>query len=160
MKKLILLVGKSGSGKNYIIDAFDLKPIVSYTTRSKRINETNGIEHWFVSLKDWEELDKSKIAAWTYFNNNFYWTLYDDINDIKNEVYIVDPKGIEDVLNAKIQGKITRDLKIIYLNANEKTRIKRMKKRKDNKQQIKERIKNDNKMFKVVKFDIMINVND
>ena len=51
-KPRILLVGKSGSGKNtvqdYLVNKYGLKPLVSYTTRAKRYPEEDT--HIFISM--------------------------------------------------------------------------------------------------------------
>jgi DNA replication protein DnaC len=39
MKKKIILFGRSGTGKDYLIDCFGLEKVKSYTTRLKRFNE-------------------------------------------------------------------------------------------------------------------------
>ena len=63
MGKIFCLMGKSSSGKDTIFKELNedkelnLKPIVSYTTRPKRINETDGVEYFFI---DKNQLDKYK----------------------------------------------------------------------------------------------------
>lgn len=60
MGRLFCLIGKSGSGKDTIfrnlIEDKDLGllPVVTYTTRPKRDNETNGKEYFFVDKEDIE----------------------------------------------------------------------------------------------------------
>ena len=63
MGKIFCLMGKSSSGKDTIFKELNedkelnLKPIVSYTTRPKRINESDGVEYFFI---DKNHLDKYK----------------------------------------------------------------------------------------------------
>ena len=68
MGKIFCLMGKSSSGKDTIFkeiikdSSLDLDVIVSYTTRPKRIGETNGIEYYFVSNAELLEYkEKGKI---------------------------------------------------------------------------------------------------
>ncbi|WP_234124586.1 nucleoside/nucleotide kinase family protein [Clostridium hydrogenum] len=55
MGKIFCVMGKSSSGKDTIFKALRddkalmLKPIITYTTRPKRINETDGIEYHFIN---------------------------------------------------------------------------------------------------------------
>jgi guanylate kinase len=55
MGKIFCLMGKSSSGKDSIFNRLkedkdlNLKPVISYTTRPKRNNETNGVEYYFIN---------------------------------------------------------------------------------------------------------------
>ncbi|MBU3196890.1 guanylate kinase [Clostridium algidicarnis] len=55
MGKIFCLMGKSSSGKDTIFkklkedDDLKLKPIITYTTRPKRVSETNGVEYYFIN---------------------------------------------------------------------------------------------------------------
>ena len=63
MGKIFCLMGKSSSGKDTIFKKIrddkelNLKPIVSYTTRPKRTNETNGVEYFFINEKEVENVE-------------------------------------------------------------------------------------------------------
>lgn len=133
MKPLILLIGKSGTGKNYLCESFKLKSIPSYTTREKRIKETDGVEHIFVDKKMWPTnfAGSSSIAAFTEYNNNYYWTTKRQIEDAENDVYIVDHDGVDTLMMYKITHTLNRDFDIIYLKTNVFKRIKNMRKRGD-----------------------------
>ncbi len=54
MGKIFCIMGKSGSGKDTIlkeinkVEDLNLKTIVTYTTRPKRNNETDGVEYFFI----------------------------------------------------------------------------------------------------------------
>lgn len=67
MGKIFCLMGKSGSGKDTVFKhlmedrTLNLKPFVGYTTRPKRINETEGIEYHFINealLEEYKSLGK------------------------------------------------------------------------------------------------------
>ena len=72
-------------------------PFISYTTRLKRECETEGVEHYFITDEQADEIikDKEKILAYTVINNCKYFTLTDQMID--HNVYIIDPNGIKDV---------------------------------------------------------------
>lgn len=132
--KLYCIVGKSGSGKNFYCESLGLTNLPSYTTRAKRPGEKNGLEHVFVSMFDWEKTRKDpffklNIVAWTEFHNNFYWTLLSDVVNPKYDAFIVDPKGIDEMIAYTQKNKIERDIYVIYINTNLFTRFWRMVKR-------------------------------
>ena len=72
-------------------------PFISYTTRLKRECETEGVEHYFITDEQADEIikDKEKILAYTVINNCKYFTLTDQMID--HNVYIIDPNGIKDI---------------------------------------------------------------
>lgn len=68
MGKIFCLMGKSSSGKDTIFrellkeEVLKLKPIISYTTRSMRINEVDGREYYFINKKELEVYEeKNKV---------------------------------------------------------------------------------------------------
>ena len=83
MAKLYVLMGKSASGKDTVYqrllnDALNLKPVVLYTTRPRRLGEEDGKDYYFVDEGRMGELeDAGKIiehrvyqtvhGAWHYF---------------------------------------------------------------------------------------------
>jgi guanylate kinase len=87
---MILLVAKSGVGKDYLIKSFNLKCVVSHTTRSPRPGEKKGIDKHF--HKDFLNED---CIAYTYFNGNHYWATSSDL--IGKDVYVIDVNGIIDL---------------------------------------------------------------
>lgn len=59
--KLIVITGRSGSGKDFVMDLMlyceslqthGLKRVVTHASRSKRENETNGVDYHFVSQEE------------------------------------------------------------------------------------------------------------
>ena len=75
MGKIILITGPSGSGKSTLARIFEekcgVKEIVSYTTRSPRDNEIDGVHYHFVS----EEKFKMTLMVETIkYDGNFYGT--------------------------------------------------------------------------------------
>lgn len=88
MGKIFCLMGKSGSGKDTIFQELKkdknlkLKPVVPYTTRPKRSNETDGIEYYFINEKTLQEykLEKKVIEQRVYdtINGKWYYCTLDD----------------------------------------------------------------------------------
>ena len=135
MKTLILLVGKSGSGKNWLLEnsMFKSRPVCSYTTRTIRENETEGIEHYFVSERFYNLLDKDKMLAYTFYNECHYWANENEITVKNKNVYVIDPRGIL-FFNKKLEElNLKEELNIVtvYINTSLFRRIKNMYDRKD-----------------------------
>lgn len=98
-KKVILLIGRSCSGKTTIAkgicEKLNLQQVKSYTTRPMRTNETpEESDHIFI-LKDEIDQYSNDIAAWTSINGYEYFTTKKILNNC--DVYVVDPKGLEDL---------------------------------------------------------------
>lgn len=95
MNKLTLIVGRSGSGKDTLVNAFEklgYTSIKSYTTRPCRGVDDNG--HIFISPED---IDKypNKIATAT-INDYFYFATREQVN--KNDIYVINPNAIEELI--------------------------------------------------------------
>ena len=100
MGKIFCLMGKSSSGKDTIFKEInndkdlDLKPIISYTTRPKRINETNGVEYFFINKDELNEFEKQnkvieKRVYHTVHGDWFYGTINDGQIDLDKNNYML-----------------------------------------------------------------------
>lgn len=91
--KIVLIVGPSGSGKStiaeYMEKLYNLKNVVSYTTRKPRYEGEKG--HVFLT----EDVFKSlpDMCAYTFFNGNHYGVTADVVN--RSDLYIIDPAGVD-----------------------------------------------------------------
>lgn len=145
--KIICLIGKSGSGKttiaNELFNKYNLKQIISYTTRLPRYK--NESSHIFVNKNEFNEI-RNDLVAYTYFNQHEYGATSQQVDN--NEIYVVDWRGYEELLN-KYKG--TKKIISIYIHVNIFKLIFRMFKRHDSIKQIWKRILNDKRMFKNVK---------
>lgn len=101
---IIAICGASGSGKTVLSQNIpNAKPLVSYTTRPMRPDETNGVEHWFVSETEYEK-EQYFLAQTTFPPNNGYhywtsfWQLFKALNDGFDYItYVVDEQGLFDL---------------------------------------------------------------
>lgn len=151
-KPLLLVIGKSGTGKNFLCNAFEISSIPSYTTRKKRSTETNLVEHIFVSLKDWEKMKaNNEVVVSTFFAGNYYWTTLKQLNNEHYSAYIIDPNGYYDMIEYYKQKTMTRPLKIIYIKSSVLKRVLHMLQRGDNFIKVIERIIHD--MFEFYGFE-------
>jgi guanylate kinase len=127
---LLCILGESSCGKdsltNKLCEAMGYSAICSYTTRPKRDGE--GETHLFVDDAIYEEmLAADKIAAYTEISNYRYWTTTDQLHE--NDIYIIDPLGLETLKNLQIPNL---KLVSVYINVPESERKLRAQKRGDN----------------------------
>lgn len=95
-QKIICIVGPSGCGKTTLSlavqEKLGIKALVSYTTRPKRENETDGVDHYFV--------DDSQVPpvqfqlAYTRFGGYQYWVDIRDLPQNEPVLYVIDEKGL------------------------------------------------------------------
>lgn len=95
-QKIICIVGPSGSGKTTLAQFAEkelgMKVLVSYTTRPKRDNEIDGVDHYFVSND--QVPPKECQLAYTRFGGYQYWTDVRDLPTDQAVIYVIDEKGL------------------------------------------------------------------
>lgn len=100
MGRIYYLMGKSSSGKDTIFrklledKELNLKTIVGYTTRPIREGEQNGVEYYFVSDREMEEMEKNGavIERRTYNTVHGLWSYFTAIDNqvkLENNDYIL-----------------------------------------------------------------------
>lgn len=93
MDKFLLLVGKSGSGKDTIAkilsDKYGLRQLKSYTTRPRRF--TTEDTHTFVTKLP-EATETVKLIAYTEFNGFEYCATNVQVEN--SDIYVIDPDGV------------------------------------------------------------------
>ena len=146
-KTIICIVGRTSSGKDYISKRLstilDYPLVVSHTTRPKRDNETNGVEHWFDTKEEFDDLmQNNTVIAYTKIGEYEYCALLEDIGD--NAIYIIDPHGIQ---HLKQNFKDQINLKIIYIYCDEYIRRARASTRSDFKTAWEDRNKAEDEQF-------------
>jgi guanylate kinase len=99
---IYVVSGPSGCGKSTLIQNLlsrlpGLQFSVSHTTRSKRPNEVDGREYYFVSREKFQEMKEAgAFLEWAVVHNEFYGTSWDEIRQ-KNS------KG-DIILDIDVQG--------------------------------------------------------
>jgi dephospho-CoA kinase len=106
---MICIVGRSGSGKDYLANEFErfgYKILKSYTTRPKRFE--NEDTHIFISK---EEANKivDKMAV-TEINGYEYFSTISQVKE--NDIYIIDPEGLK-TLTKSVDNK--ESIYVIYV---------------------------------------------
>lgn len=145
--KVLFIIGASGSGKSYLekqmIDMYPDKfhKIKSFTTRSKRVQETSD-EYHFITKDDYLKLkEEDKIVQETHFDNNIYGSLLEDYSKDKINIIVCVPKSmkqVEDYFNLTENDKY-----VIYLKKDKQTMITNMLSRGQNLEEINQRLAND-----------------
>lgn len=143
---LILLVGKSGSGKNYFTkfakEKLEMDEVISRTTREPRFAGEDT--HLFVS-RERAEREINNSLAYTYYCGNHYYVLEEDL---KGKIfYVVDQKGVETFKSNCYDIPHI----VVYYNVPFFVRAWRMFKRGDELKEIIKRLINDHKDFNKMK---------
>lgn len=142
---MLILVGPSASGKTeavkILIKKYNFKKLVTYTTRSKRAGEIDGVDYHFVTQEDFKEkMNNGFFLETVFYNGNYYGTAISDI--ASDKVVILEPSGVMNFLS-----KVSNLIKIIYLRTPIAYRKKRMIMRGDDPKEIEKRLLNDDKVF-------------
>lgn len=152
---IVLLIGKSGTGKSTIENIFKNKygytPVKSYTTRAPRFE--NEDSHIFVTENEYIAM-KDDMCAYTEFDNHKYWATNKQVDE--SDIYVIDPTGID---YFKTHYKGNKKIIAVELLAHKKTRYKRMVSRGDSVWTAIRRIRHDKKAFANSQPDLTINAN-
>lgn len=140
---MIILIGKSGSGKSTIQNELlkrGYNVSINYTTRNKRKNEVDGIDYHFITKEEFEKLWKEdKIIERSMFNNNFYGI---GIEAAKEDIVcILDPNGLKQMKDKNIS------ITSFYITLSEEELRNRMITRGDSLDEINTKIILDNERF-------------
>jgi guanylate kinase len=160
-----LIVAPSGAGKdtmaNNTAELWDLKVLVSYTTRPRRFPEENS--HIFIDADTANFIKMNEIIiAHTQIGEYQYFSTLPQF--LEADIYIIDPKGIDYLENNQ---ELIKDIRLvkIYIKTDADVRQKRtLGIRKDSPEVYKQRTKDEFKQFenflKNEQFDWVINNND
>jgi guanylate kinase len=147
--KLIVVTAPSGAGKTTIVHHLlktfpSLAFSVSATTRSKRANEQEGKDYYYINVSRFKELiAENAFLEWQeVYENQFYGTLKREVErlwaDGKQVVFDIDVKGAINVKKAFPDETLT----IFIKPPSEAILVERLKKRKsESEESLKKRIK-------------------
>jgi guanylate kinase len=127
---MIVLVGESASGKSsiekHLVNDYGYSKVVSYTTRSPRANEVDGVDYHFVSVEEFKSLASQGFFAETaVYNEWYYGTAKEDCTDDK--VAVLTPHGLRQI--SRINGI---NVVSFYINVPRRDRLIKILQRGDN----------------------------
>ena len=96
-KKPLIILGPSAVGKDTMINRLKknfpevINKLPSYTTRTKRKNEKEGIDYYFVTKEEFLKMkNEGKLIGIQEYNNNYYASNKDKLNEaLKNKDKVV-----------------------------------------------------------------------
>lgn len=146
------LIGASASGKTTIeeqvVNTFDfnIKKIVSYTTRPKRESEEDGVHYHFISNNTFLNMEKMGMFAETAKYRDWYYGILLNGIDYKNNDYIVvvTVNGYKKLLEKVGEENIIA----IYVKVEERNRLIRQLHRGDDIDEVIRRLYADREDFK------------
>ena len=161
-EKLILL-GKSGSGKDYLMRKLvekGLKGCLKMTTRPQRKNEIQGVTYNFVSESDFlQSINENKFLAYQTFyvtpenkepETWYYGITMQEFNE--SEVFIMTPGEF-----SNLTPDMRKSCFVVYLDIDRDVRESRLFNREDKNDSIKRRLDADEIDFKDFKdYDLRI----
>ena len=164
MYKIIALIGEAGTGKDTILqkvlaaapDRFN--EIISCTTRPMREGESEGVNYYYLTGKQFtDKVVADQMLETSGFNGWYYGTSYDSLSADKPNIGVFNPTGIYSMLKRN-----DIELIVFRIKCNEKERLLRQLNRENNPNvnEIVRRFSTDNEDFKELKFEYITLDND
>lgn len=103
---LIVLTGPSGVGKDAVLTRMrklgrPFHYVVTATTRLQREGEKNGVDYYFLSQEEFQQmLDKGQLLEWAEVYGNYYGVPRDEISKALS-------KGADVIVKVDVQGAAT-----------------------------------------------------
>lgn len=103
---LIVLSGPSGVGKDAVVArmkqlGYPFHYVVTATTRPRRAEEKHGIDYYFLSLEEFEQMrDKGQFLEWAKVYGNYYGVPREDIVQALS-------RGRDAIVKVDVQGAAT-----------------------------------------------------
>lgn len=128
MIKRIVIVGKGGSGKDYLrknLEMMGYQYCTSHTTRPPREGEVNGVDYFFISDSEAEGLIQGdSFYEYVTFNGWIYGTSKDEF--YSSQLFIMTPSGL-----SKLLPQDRSESFVVYLDIEEDIRRTRLMQRND-----------------------------
>lgn len=136
--KIYVLLGKSSTGKDTLYKKLledvrvNFKTVITYTTRPIRDNEKDGVEYFFKTKEEYEEIPKENIIEErcykTVYGNWYYFMMKDNQIDItSNDNYLL--IGTLPTYEALKKNYGKENVIPLYIEVDDETRLTRAMKR-------------------------------
>ena len=158
MISILILIGKTASGKTLIKEELVKRGFVgitTYTSRPIRKGEKQGITYHYISEDEFKQKIQDRFfVEWKSYDTAegiwYYGTALEDLEKaVDNSVIILTPDGFREVKDRLGDGVFS-----LYIYANNSTIKKRLKSRGDNKEEAERRFEKDNIDFKGVENEV------
>jgi guanylate kinase len=141
---IIVITGPSGSGKTtlrrILNDKYGMPTLKNVTTRQKRPGEIDGVDYLFVTDAEFRRMrDGGDLLEWVEYSGNYYGLKR--TGDMRG-VTVLETEGAK-----RLKRIFPGEVKIVYLEVPEQTRIKRMLDRGDPPSEVYKRIRKDRGRF-------------
>lgn len=159
----IIISGGSASGKDWLLKQFndtEYKIAVKYTTRPKRVTETEGIDYNYISNQEFNYIKNHGYMPihQEFIIDDVLWQYGFSTDKINNShVFILTPHEIKQYIKYKKDNDYIFDDVIVYLNIDRDIRKTRIESRNDKNDEVERRLISDDNSFKDFEnFDIEI----
>ena len=133
--QIIAIMGKAGSGKDTLLNALmkeeifkDAYKIISCTTRPIREYEEDGVDYHFLTTTEFtNQILSGEMLEATVFNTWCYGTSINNLDEECINIGVFNPEGVE-----LLRENPNIKLAVIYIEANDKTRLLRQLNREKN----------------------------
>ena len=112
---MLILSSPSGAGKTTLVKKISkenkFKISISHTTRESRPNETNGVDYFFISEKDFQNLiDKNAFLEYANVFKNLYGSTKDQVfknlDNGYNVLFDIDWQGAQQIKNQTLNYEL------------------------------------------------------
>ena len=112
---MIILSSPSGAGKTTLVKLISEKKnfftSISYTTRTPRLNEINGVDYFFINEIEFQKLiHDDKFLEHAKVFDNLYGTtkknVIDKLNQGKNVIFDIDWQGTNQIIQSNLNYKL------------------------------------------------------
>lgn len=155
---MLALIGKSGAGKTTIEDTLirehGFQRAISHTSRDKRVNDVEGVNYYFVSKEEMEELwAKGELVERIDYMGNIYGFVESECKP--DRVVAVVPDGLR-----QLNERNDLDIFSVYLDVSRENRKARMIGRGDSLENVEKRLANDDEVFAGVESMVSMVINN
>lgn len=147
MKKLFCVVGRTGTGKDSLVDlvcsSLGMKKVKSYTTRERRPGEGDD-SHVFIKPVEIDQF-KGRMAAYTKIGEVEYFATIEQV--LEGDFYVIDPNGLDDFRERWDFNKFPMSIVVIYITVPKMTQLSRLLGRGDSTEKSNSRMLAENNQF-------------